>query len=253
MGKIRDLVGERFGRLIVLERAENRGGTTAWLCRCDCGVEKAIRGKGLTSGKTRSCGCLQKERVSKDLTNKRFGRLVVIEKAGRNKWNSRTWFCKCDCGGEKVALGHSLTSGGTKSCGCLLKETISNIRQETIIHGMSGTRVYQTFSNMIQRCYNKNNKYYKNYGGRGIKICDRWLASFANFYEDMGDKPEGASIDRINPDGDYEPSNCRWASTVTQARNKEGGLIYKYKGVTLPLKVWLIEIKTKGELIPQEI
>ena len=149
----------------------------------------------------------------------RFGRLVILEEineeiSGANKF--RKFACECDCGGRKEVRLNSLRIGATKSCGCLNAEE-STKRGTT--HGRSKTKIYDIWATMLQRCFYKNSKSYKNYGGRGIKVCKNWL-KFENFYNDMGDRPEGRSLDRIDNNGNYEYKNCRWATKKEQDDNK---------------------------------
>jgi len=152
----------------------------------------------------------------KDITNRTFGRLTAIEPTGEKRWRVTLWRCKCECGNETVVAVNTLRSGYTRSCGCLAAETARNKSKK---HGMFGSRTYATWSSMVQRCTNPNGTTYNKYGGRGIKIAPEWL-QFANFLADMGERPEGASLDRIDPTGDYTKNNCRWADKYTQARNK---------------------------------
>ena len=147
----------------------------------------------------------------RDLTGCKFGRWTVLYWK-ETKYTEHIWICKCECGIEKEVIGGSLKSGKSKSCGCLSRDL-------TIKHGMEGTAVYNTWASMLTRCRNKNNAFYKNYGGRGISVCDSWL-QFENFYADMGDKPEGMSLDRINNDGNYCVENCKWSTPKEQANNR---------------------------------
>jgi hypothetical protein len=151
----------------------------------------------------------------RDLTGKRFGKLVAQSFAGRGSSHAVLWFCICDCGQTTVKRDCNLLSGRTKSCGCHGVQ-----HGHTTKDGYSPT--YTTWRCMKIRCLNPEHDKYKFYGGRGIAICDRWINSFENFLADMGPRPEGATIDRINPDGDYEPGNCRWATWDEQKRNKRG-------------------------------
>lgn len=128
----------------------------------------------------------------------------------------------CDCGNKTIVSTGNLKNGTTKSCGCYQREyQAKRGRKNFYKHGLSNHPLYPTWSTMKSRCYNKNNISYKNYGARGIKVCDRWLNSFENFLKDMGEKPSDKhSLDRIDINGDYEPSNCRWATPEEQAINK---------------------------------
>ena len=151
----------------------------------------------------------------------KYGRLTIIKEiqcritpGGMIK---RQVICSCECGNEKVVVLNSLRSGATRSCGCYRKEVTT---QTKTIHGLWKHPLYKTWADMKTRCYNTKDKYYKDYGGRGIKVCDRWIKSFPNFLQDMGERPTGYSIDRINNDGNYEPSNCRWATNKEQQNNQ---------------------------------
>lgn len=160
----------------------------------------------------------------KDLTGQRFGRLVVIERAGSDTQGLATWFCRCDCGRKCVIRGAAMRKGNTKSCGCLHNETA---RKRLTIHGKSGTRLYAIWKALKQRCYNPSDKNYDRYGGRGITVCSDWLHNFqafcnwaiANGYDENA--PTGqCTIDRIDNDKGYSPDNCRWVGMKTQRHNR---------------------------------
>jgi hypothetical protein len=154
-----------------------------------------------------------------DLTNQRFGRLTVIERDGYAHKQS-TWRCVCDCGNEKVTKSQNLRKGLTESCGCLHKERAAEAGQLTVKHGHGyGTGTYKSWQGMWQRCTNENDVGYENYGAKGVMVCERWR-EFEAFLEDMGERPKGLTLDRINPFGNYEPSNCRWADWFVQNNNK---------------------------------
>lgn len=180
-----------------------------------------------------------------DLTGQRFGRLVVTEQNGVSKRGSVLWLCLCDCGQRPTVNSSHLTRGYTKSCGCLQKETIRKIGIANIKHGYRKRgRVnpnYDAWSHMNQRCMNPNDKEYKNYGGRGIKVCRRWKR-FANFIEDMGERPtEKHSLDRIDNNSEYNKENCRWATKKEQAHNRRDNRLETYNGISKCVASWAEE------------
>jgi hypothetical protein len=167
-----------------------------------------------------------------DLTGKIFGRLVVIKQVPKPEHlvgKFRYWECICECLETTVVTTHGLVSGNSQSCGC------ARTKHGTTKNGKQ-TREYRAWNSAIQRCVNPNDKRYKDYGGRGIKVCDRWLHSFENFLEDMGRCPEKHSLDRINNDDDYCPENCRWATSAQQARNHRRNIWIEFDNEKLVLK-----------------
>ncbi len=162
-----------------------------------------------------------------DLTGQTFERWKVLEWAGKISFGRHTWLCRCQCGTEKIVIGNTLMAGTSRSCGCLALELVRT-------HGMESTPTYNSWARMKQRCLNPEYKQYSYHGGRGISICDRWL-SFENFFADMGEKPNGTSLDRIDNDGNYEPENCRWATPKEQVRNRRNTVWVEFNGEKMPL------------------
>jgi hypothetical protein len=170
-----------------------------------------------------------------DRTGIRYGKLVVLNRdasAGAASNGKRTrWVCLCDCGNTTSKTGHELASGDSKSCGCLQRELAGNMNRS---HGMARTPTYRSWQAMKERCYNEANTHYLAYGGKGITVCDRWLASFENFLADMGTRPKGMTLDRIKNEVGYTPGNCRWATAETQANNRSTNVVWQ--GVSMSIK-----------------
>jgi hypothetical protein len=220
---IRDLQNQQFGHLTALRRVgTSSSGKPVWLCRCSCsGKEIEVARGHLITGHTQSCGCLA--RKVKDLTAQTFNRLTVIRFVRRAHY---IWLCRCLCGKEVEVQGGSLTSGRTKSCGCLQREMASarliGRRGKGLPgfrHGLASRRhrspTWQTWESMINRCTNPQATGHEHYFDAGVKICDRWLI-FENFLADMGERPEGCTLGRFGDIGNYEKSNCGWQTDREQ-------------------------------------
>lgn len=264
MGKIKDLTGQKFGKLIVLGLAFIKNHYTYWKCQCECGKECIKLGCSLVRGQTKSCGCSGKKNKFIDLTNKKFGKLTVIKKDHSTAKGDVYWLCKCDCGNHKVVRGANLRYGKIKSCGCLKDLAGKTFGKLNVISKLAydknkkqalwlckctcgqeitlttnqikknkdkfcscskdprKKRIISIWGGMKRRCLDAGWEHYKYYGGKGISICQEWLSSSNAFYKwaITNGYENDLTIDRIDPSGDYEPSNCRWVDMKTQAVNK---------------------------------
>ena len=225
----KDLAGLKVGNLTVIEYSHSKG-HAYWRCKCDCGNEVVVASNKLT-GKTPviSCGCAKKS----NLTGQRFNRLVVLGPTGKKKNGNYTWLCKCDCGEEVEVMGSRLTNGATQSCGCLNWDNRNT-------HGMTNTPLHHVWSSAKRRCEKENHHAYKNYGARGIYMCDEWRENFLAFYDwaRANGYQEGLSLDRINNDGPYSPENCRWATPKEQINNSRLARLFTIDDKTLCIKDW---------------
>lgn len=168
------------------------------------------------------------------MTGKRFFRLLVVGRYWETYKPDAWWVCKCDCGKTKAVKGVLLRNGTTSSCGCFHTEIIRT-------HNKSKTGAYKVWGAMKERCLNPKNKGYRIYGGRGITVCKRWM-HFENFYADMGERPRGLTLERINNNGNYSPNNCKWATIKEQLRNTRLTTFITFKGVRKSLGDWADEL-----------
>lgn len=190
-----------------------------------------------------------------DLKGQKFGRLTVLERAENTKANKSKWLCKCDCGNLRKVVGSNLKNGMTKSCGCLEREL--NIQRSTR-HGLESTRICHVWRNIKARCQNPKNTSYKNYGGRGITICEEWLGenglknfaqwAYENGYDENAEKGK-CTIDRIDNNKGYYPENCRWVDLHVQANNKRNNVLITYNGRTQTLEQWCKELNLSRSMV----
>lgn len=202
-------------------------------CLCDCGNTCIVPGHRLTTGHTKSCGCLKRKSRFNDLVGQKFNKLTVVEYYGKSNKHIR-WKCICDCGNLHIVLGYNLKNGAVKSCGCLGRDNLNRT-----IHGLANTRLFHIWQNMKARCSNPKEKSYKNYGGRGISICKSWLNDNTKFFTwamQNGYK-EYLTIERIDNNKNYTPSNCTWIPQSMQTANRRVSLgVKKAREIKILLK-----------------
>lgn len=170
-----------------------------------------------------------------DLTGKRFGRYVVVSRSLVSNWGETRWECVCDCGNTSCVNGTDLKRGTSSSCGCYGREMVSKAKR---VHGQSHSPEHSTWAGMHKRCSNPKTNGFKNYGGKGIKVCERWQ-DFQKFLADMGPKPSREhTLDRVDRDGDYTPENCRWASHQVQQNNRSTNVVIEHQGQSMTVAEW---------------
>ena len=248
----KDMLGQKFGRLTVVEfSGTDKWQTAMWKCQCDCGREVVVRGIDLRSGHTKSCGC-QRHNI-RDLTGEIFGRLTVVRLLDkRSKHNSIYWECVCDCGKVIEVMGRSLKSGHTKSCGCYRSDLLV---KENFKHGMSRDPLNSVFSRMKDRCYNEKDLAYHNYGARGIYIGEEWLLDRSSFFTWAFNNgyTVGLEIDRIDNNGPYSPENCRWVTCKQNSRNKRNNHFLTFEGKIQTIAEWADEMELKYSTVAARI
>ena len=239
-----DLTGKQFGYIKVNKYSHTKNKLAFWECTCVCGKEIICSGKLLRNGHVKSCGCMTNKMVSDakidNMKGKTIGRLTFKEYVGLVSHHA-VWLCQCSCGNECLVKASSVKSGTTKSCGCLAHEVLM---ERNYKHDCAYLPIYRNYHNMLRRCFDERDKHYKYYGGRGITVCKEWSDKdngFINFYNwalSSGYKeeilPNGKNkwtIDRINVNGNYEPSNCRWATNKQQANNKTTNIFVNFNGI----------------------
>lgn len=223
--RYKDISGERFGQLAVVAHAgTDTSGGSQWRCRCACGAELVTAARTLRSGMVKACRTCALAERSSDLMGQRFGMLLVLSVARRR--DGRAWRCRCDCGRETTVPTGKLSSGTTASCGCRGQ------------HGMTGTPTWNSWAAMWERCTRAAHPAFPRYGGRGIAVCQQWK-DFRNFLADMGERPDGKTLDRFpNKDGNYEPGNCRWATPREQSLNTALNHHNSALGTTMTVVEW---------------
>ncbi len=242
--QVPDLIGQTFGQLTV--KGMLPGLPVKWLCQCTCGVVRLASTRDLRESVVTACRQCARVTTGKrsglggviDETGHVYGELTVIGRAEDKPGRGAMWTCRCSCGCTVVVNGNLLRKGWTRSCGHL-KCSVADQRTRS------------TWMSMVKRCTDASDPAYTHYGARGVAVCGRWLGldGLAHFVADMGQRPAGCTLDRIDPEQGYSPSNCRWATAVQQARNKRTTVRVKYKGVDLPVADWAERVGLPAEVV----
>jgi hypothetical protein len=215
-GRVKDLTEQKIGKLTVKEYVgNNKYGTAMWKCQCECGKITTVNGGNLRSRQTISCGSCSH---NIDLTGQTIGKWYVIKRAG-SEYGKAMWECQCECGTKSRVKAYALLNKKSTAC-----STTCSQKGRKRLHNKTDHPLYHKYKNMIRRCYNPKSSSFKNYNAAGIKVCERWLESIENFFKDIknsiGFCPPGKSLDRIDPYGNYEPGNVRWATAKEQSNNQ---------------------------------
>jgi hypothetical protein len=263
MQKWDDISGQRFGLLTAVSKAPSGPRyRTMWHCRCDCGKEYVTGANNLKSGNTQSCGCAPKKprkpELLLDLIGDVYGRLTVLWCVGPvPNGRIREWMCRCSCGKEIQVAQNNLRSGNTESCGCYKRElTVARNTRHGESVGGKWSPEFATYKSMISRCYHSGASGYHLYGGRGIGVCDQWRGDggYAQFLSDMGRRPTpNHSLDKIDNDKNYSPSNCRWATTKQQGNNRRNNQVIYWKGERMTITQAAEKEGVKYELVRSRI
>lgn len=224
---------------------------TTWICKCVCGKEFEVDGQKIRRNEVYSCGCMRyknREKYFNDLSNMEFDNFKVVrrlkpEEVERKRYN---WLCECNCGRMFYGNTNKIKTGHTKSCGCLKEKDKIRIGNLNRKYHYSNRRMYAIYRAMILRCYNPNIKGFSDYGGRGIEVCEEWRSEngFDVFYEwaIQNGYEENLTIDRIDVNRNYKPSNCRWVTNLKQQNNRRNNIMLTYDGKTQSLKEWSREL-----------
>lgn len=231
----RDFTGKKIDKITVLKRLPMTKSYVEYECQCQCGEIFTASASYLTSNSKKSCKKCREPKV-KDISGNKYGRLTAIKYAGKSKGKQTMWECLCDCGNIVIVEQQNLVGGHTKSCGCFNAEEIAK-RNRT--HGDTKTRIYRIWHDMMYRCYSEKHDSYYLYGGKGITVCKPWhnYNNFKKWALENG-YSDDLSIDRIDGEKNYEPSNCRWATLIEQANNTNRNRIFEINGKRDTLANW---------------
>lgn len=228
--------GMKIDRVTIIREVEKDGIYPQYECRCDCGKILIMKAYSLKNKCQKCCPDCKKLHIE-DISGQKFGRLTAIRYVGQSKGKQTMWECKCDCGKTIIAQHQNIKNGHTSSCGCYNLECIT---KRNYTHGGGGTRLYRIWKDMLARCYKESHRGYKDYGGKGVYVCEEWKDNFVNFRDwslNNGYSDE-LSIDRIDSNKEYSPSNCRWATLIEQANNTSRNLRFTIDGRTETLANW---------------